>query len=174
MIKELLAKLRFFIFQTFSARSSQREMDEELQFHMEQATQSNLTAGMTPEEARRRAFVDFGGVERTREQYYQQRPGWWMNTVLQDTRYALRGLRRNPRLPLPPSQRLLWESARPRRSSVSWTGYFFAAFPIPRATVWYPLAWWPLSSRRSSCWADRIMTGATIKSPSPHSLQRPE
>ena len=96
MIKELLAKLRFFILQTFSARSRQRELDEELQFHLEQAMQSNLTAGMTPEEARRRAFVDLGGVERTREQYHQQRPGWWMSTVLQDTRYALRGLRRNP------------------------------------------------------------------------------
>ena len=96
MIKELLAKLRFFILQTVSARSRQRELDEELQFHLEQATQSNLTAGMTPEEARRRAFVDLGGVERTREQYHQQRPGWWMTTVLQDTRYALRGFRRNP------------------------------------------------------------------------------
>jgi predicted permease len=82
--------------QTFSVRSRQRELDEELKFHLEQSTQSNLIAGMTAEDARRRAFVDFGSVEGTREQHYQQRPGWWMNTVLQDTRYALRGFRRNP------------------------------------------------------------------------------
>lgn len=97
MMTELLTRLRFLILQTFFSRSRQRrELDEELQFHLEQETQANLTAGMTAGEARRQALVDFGGVERTREQYYQQRPAWWMNTLLQDIRYALRGFRRNP------------------------------------------------------------------------------
>ena len=41
-------------------------------------------------------MVAFGGVERTREQSYEQRPGWLLETVLQDVRYALRGFRRNP------------------------------------------------------------------------------
>jgi putative ABC transport system permease protein len=35
-------------------------------------------------------------VERAREQTYEQRPGWWLGTVAQDVRYALRGFRRNP------------------------------------------------------------------------------
>ncbi len=40
-------------------------------------------------------MIEFGGLERTREQTYEQRPGWWMGTVKQDVRYALRGFRRN-------------------------------------------------------------------------------
>ena len=62
---------------------------------MEQSTEANIAAGMSPDEARRQALVEFGGVERTREQCHEQRPGWWMGTVGQDVRYALRGFRRN-------------------------------------------------------------------------------
>jgi len=40
-------------------------------------------------------MIEFGGVERAREQTYEQRPGWWLGTVEQDVRYALRGFRRN-------------------------------------------------------------------------------
>jgi predicted permease len=50
---------------------------------------------MTMEEARR-ALIEFGGMERAREQCYEQQPGWWLGTVAQDARYALRGFRRNP------------------------------------------------------------------------------
>jgi predicted permease len=71
-------------------------LDEELQFHVELATEAKVAAGMTAAEARRKALIEFGGVERTREQCHEQRPGWWLGTVLQDVRYALRGFRRNP------------------------------------------------------------------------------
>jgi len=91
MMREFFTRLRFLV-----VRRPQGEVDEELQFHVEQATEANLAAGMTAEEARRRALVDFGGVERTREQCHEQRPGWWLGTVAQDVRYALRGFRRNP------------------------------------------------------------------------------
>jgi predicted permease len=91
MTREFFTRLRFLL-----RRRRQAELDDELQFHVEQATEANLAAGMTPDEARRRALVDFGGVERTREQCHEQRPGWWLGTVAQDVRYALRGFRRNP------------------------------------------------------------------------------
>lgn len=90
-MSEFLTRLRFFF-----RRKPSTELDEELQFHVEQATQANIAAGMTPEEARRRAQIDSGGMESAREQTYAQRPGWWMETVLQDVRYALRGFRRSP------------------------------------------------------------------------------
>jgi predicted permease len=96
MTRKWPTKLRFLLRQTLLSRKRQRELDEELQFHLEQAVAANVAAGMPPTEARRRALIEFGGVERTREQCHEQRPGWWLGTVAQDLRYALRGFRRNP------------------------------------------------------------------------------
>jgi predicted permease len=91
MIIEFLTRLRFFF-----SRRKPAELDDELQFHVEQSTAANMAAGMTAEDARRRALIQFGGVERAREQSFEQRPGWWLGTVAQDVRYAMRGFRRNP------------------------------------------------------------------------------
>ena len=95
MMGAWLSRMRFLVRQTLSMRKRHSEMDDELEFHLEQAIAANIAAGMTAEEARRQARIAFGGVERTREQCYEQRPGWWMGTVAQDVRYALRGFRRN-------------------------------------------------------------------------------
>src|ERR1700722_15440472 len=91
MIRESFTRLKFLVF-----RRPQSELDEELHDHLQRSTDRNIAAGMTETEARRQALIEFGGVERTREQVHQQRPGWWMGTVAQDIRYALRGFRRNP------------------------------------------------------------------------------
>ena len=91
MIKELLVRLRFFL-----SPRPRDELDEELRFHIEQSTQANMAAGMTLQEARRQALITLGGLERTREEAHEQRPGWLLGTVRQDTRYAVRGFRRNP------------------------------------------------------------------------------
>ncbi len=90
MLREFLTRLRVFV-----SRKRPVDLDDELQFHLDQSTQTNVAAGMTPEEARRQAGIAFGGVERTREQCYEQRPGWLLEAVLQDVRYALRWLGRN-------------------------------------------------------------------------------
>ncbi|MFY9853968.1 MAG: permease prefix domain 1-containing protein, partial [Terracidiphilus sp.] len=91
MLKEFHARLRFFI----SGRSY-GEVDEEVRFHLDQQTEANIRAGMSQEEARRQAAIAFGGVERTREQCREERPGYWLETFVQDARYAVRGFRRNP------------------------------------------------------------------------------
>jgi putative ABC transport system permease protein len=91
MVNEFLTRLRFVL---LKARGG--DVDAELQFHIEQSIQAKITDGITLEEARRRALIEFGGFEGTREQCHEQRPGWWMGTVLQDLRYAWRGFRRNP------------------------------------------------------------------------------
>ncbi len=88
-------RLRAFFIRFFMRRNSARELDEELRFHLEQSTQTNIAAGMAPKQARRQAMIDFGGVEQAREETYRQRPGWLFETTLQDARYALRGFRRN-------------------------------------------------------------------------------
>jgi predicted permease len=91
MVKEFLTRMRFFV-----TRRQQGDLDEELRFHVEQSTATKIAAGMTAAEARRQTLIEFGGVERAREQCHEQRPGWWLGTVAQDVRYALRGFRRNP------------------------------------------------------------------------------
>ena len=91
MLKQWLTRLRFLL-----APKPHHEIDEELQFHLEQQAKANVAAGMTPQEARRQAAIAFGGVERTKEESHQQRPSFYIETVLQDIRYALRGFARNP------------------------------------------------------------------------------
>jgi predicted permease len=96
MTREFFTHWRFLVRQTFSKRRRQSELDEELLFHVEQSIAAKIAAGMMATEARRQALIEFGGVERAREQCHEQRPGWWWGTVAQDARYALRGFRRNP------------------------------------------------------------------------------
>src|SRR6266567_4869518 len=91
MISELLTRVRFLIL-----RKKRGEFNEEVEFHLEQAIESRIAAGLGPTEARRQALIEFGGIGPTRDQCERQRPGWWIGTVLQDLRYALRGFRRNP------------------------------------------------------------------------------
>jgi len=63
MISELLTRLRFLIL-----RKKHGELDEELEFHLEQAIASRIAAGVGPTEARRQALIEFGGIEPTRDQ----------------------------------------------------------------------------------------------------------
>ena len=91
MINEFLTRLRFLIL-----RKKRSELDAEIRFHLQQAIAAKEEAGLTSSEARRQALIEFGGMDRTREECDEQRPGWLLGTVLQDIRYALRGFRRNP------------------------------------------------------------------------------
>jgi putative ABC transport system permease protein len=52
----------------FFLRREPDAVDEELRFHLERAVEMRVAAGMTPEEARRLALIEFGGLERAREQ----------------------------------------------------------------------------------------------------------
>ena len=90
MITEFLTRVRFLLF-----RKKRNELEEELQFHLEEAIAAKAATGLDPAEARRQALIDFGGVDGTREKCNEQRPGWWLDTIGQDVRYALRGFQRN-------------------------------------------------------------------------------
>jgi putative ABC transport system permease protein len=87
LMHEVFTRLRFFL-----RRRKVSELDEELSFHIEQSTIANVAAGMSQSAARRHALIQFGSVERTREQSYQQYPGTFMSALMQDIRYTLRGL----------------------------------------------------------------------------------
>lgn len=91
MTVEFLTWLRYFLF-----GKDRRELDDELQFHLEQAIASKMDAGMPESEARRLTLIEFGSRDATYEGCEQQRPGWWVGILGQDFRYALRGILRNP------------------------------------------------------------------------------
>jgi len=58
--------------------------------------EEHLRAGMPPEEARRAARIELGGLEQVKEQVREERFGNWVHSVLSDCRYAARQLRKNP------------------------------------------------------------------------------
>jgi hypothetical protein len=79
-----------------SRERREAELNEELKLHVDMLAEENLRRGMPPEEARRQALITFGGIETTKEDYRDQRGFPWFETLLQDLRYALRGMRKNP------------------------------------------------------------------------------
>jgi len=72
------------------------DLDEELRYHLEKEIQENLRKGMSPEEARRRAGVEFGGVERTKEQVRDVRGARGLDDLRQDLRYTFRRMGKSP------------------------------------------------------------------------------
>src|SRR5206468_4670179 len=72
------------------------EMNEEMRSHIEMQTQENLDAGMNPAEARYAALRQFGRVESIKETCREQRGVSWIEHLIQDIRYGLRMLRKNP------------------------------------------------------------------------------
>lgn len=72
------------------------DLDAELRGHLDALAEENIRRGMSPEEARQAARREFGGIEQTKELYREQRGLPFLETLVQDARFALRGLRKNP------------------------------------------------------------------------------
>jgi predicted permease len=72
------------------------ELDEELQTHLEMLNEENLRQGMRPDDARNAARRSFGGLEQTKEAYRDRRGLPIVETIIQDLRFGLRMLRKNP------------------------------------------------------------------------------
>jgi predicted permease len=72
------------------------ELREELDFHLEREMEANLRAGMSPEEARRRAIHAFGSREWHAERVREARGGAVLEDLVRDIRFGLRVLRKRP------------------------------------------------------------------------------
>ena len=92
MIADFLERLRALLFR----RRWQRDLDEEIRFHLEQDEAARLQAGADPAAARRAALLAFGGVEQCREATLDASGVRPLHDLAADVRFSLRGLRRNP------------------------------------------------------------------------------
>src|SRR6185437_11473846 len=88
----MLKKLRAVL----TRKRQENDVNDELRFHLEREVEQNIARGMAPDEARRRALVDFGGVQQTRESLREVHGGRFFEAIAQDTRYAWRMLRKSP------------------------------------------------------------------------------
>jgi predicted permease len=83
-------------FATLRPRRLDSDLDDELQFHIERRADELIAQGTPPEEARREALRQLGNLTLVKERARDRDIFVWLETALQDVRYALRTLRRNP------------------------------------------------------------------------------
>ena len=77
-------------------RRGDERLREEMESHIAARTEESIRAGMTPEEARRHARLQFGGVETIRDDYHDEEGLPSVENLLLDVRYAVRVLRKSP------------------------------------------------------------------------------
>src|SRR5262245_57796166 len=80
----------------FRKNRMERELDEELRYHLESVIEQKIAGGMSPQDARLEALRGFGGVERMKEQCRDARGVRLVNELKQDLRYGLRMLVKHP------------------------------------------------------------------------------
>ncbi|MGA7521914.1 MAG: ABC transporter permease [Acidobacteriaceae bacterium] len=142
----------------FGKGALDRELDAEMASHLEMAVEENVRSGMSAEEARRRALVRFGGMQRAREEQRAARGLPALDVLGQDLRYTVRTLRRDAGftvvavlilalgiganvavfsvvntlllrpLPFPESQRLVWIAPPPQKCGLSCATYSADAY----------------------------------------------
>ena len=92
----LWSRLHSWIHATLGRSRMESEMDFELRFHIEAYAEDLVRTGVPPQEAMRRARLEFGGIDRAKEECREARGANIVETLLQDLRYGTRMLRKNP------------------------------------------------------------------------------
>src|SRR5580704_14793351 len=81
----------------FRKQQAEKQLDAELRDHLDRQISDYIATGTLPEEARRRAHLDFGGLESIKQQTRESRRGNLLETLFLDLRYAIRNLRKDRR-----------------------------------------------------------------------------
>src|SRR5260370_4354711 len=74
----------------------ERELEDEIRFHLDQLTEEDITAGVPPTEARSAALRKIGGISQFQEECRDMRRVNYIDDLLRDLHYAGRNLRRSP------------------------------------------------------------------------------
>ncbi len=91
----VLSKLRGTFSSLFRKAQLDRDVDQELESYLEMLTREKVEAGIDPEQARRQALIELGGVEQVKERVRQDRVGAGLDTLAQDVRLSLRTMVKN-------------------------------------------------------------------------------
>ena len=91
-----LRTFRLRVWGSLAKRDGDARLTEEIQTHLDLLTAEHLASGLSPAEARAAARRQFGGVEYAKDQTRDERGFPVIESLVQDTRFALRQLRRNP------------------------------------------------------------------------------
>jgi putative ABC transport system permease protein len=92
----MLSRMTSFLRNTFGTSRNDRELDDEVRGYVDLLADEKRREGMNPEEARRAARIELGGIEQVKEQVRELRAGAWLDSLFQDLRYGARMLRKNP------------------------------------------------------------------------------
>lgn len=92
----MLSKLKVALRALLRRSDVERELDEELQNHLDQQIEQNIRLGMDPEDARGAARQAFGGIEQSKERSRDARGVQWIEEFRQDSRFGLRMLVKSP------------------------------------------------------------------------------
>jgi predicted permease len=79
----------------FARKRMDRDLDKEIQFHVEAQVADKMRSGISETEARRLTRLEFGGSEQIKEDCRESRGTMWLETLVQDVRYGLRQLRKS-------------------------------------------------------------------------------
>jgi putative ABC transport system permease protein len=92
LISDIVERLRALVFR----RQDERELDEELRFHLDMEAEEMKREGIAPQEIRRRTVLALGGVDRTKEEVRDASGIRWLSDAWDDARFAIRVLRQRP------------------------------------------------------------------------------
>ena len=93
LFRRLLSIVRAFVTRT----RTERELDDELRTFVEMSAAARVRGtGVAPDEARRQAMLELGGVEQVKERVRTERHGAWLDEIARDVRYACRMFARTP------------------------------------------------------------------------------
>jgi predicted permease len=92
----MLDDLRFRLRSLFHKTAMEAELHDELQFHFEREVEKYKRSGLSHEQARRRARLAFGGEEQVKENCRDARGTSLLETTVQDVRYGIRAMSKNP------------------------------------------------------------------------------
>jgi macrolide transport system ATP-binding/permease protein len=94
----LLMKARSFLRNLIFTRRVDADLDQEVHSHLEMLIEEKIRAGMAPAEAQRAARIELGGVEQVKIHVRDSRTGAFLDSLVQDVRFAIRSLRRTSAL----------------------------------------------------------------------------